>query len=250
MRDWPDAVRWLFHGARSGFQAVVFAVLIAACLPGALDAAQDAPARDYVDIADDLNLQSDLEILSADEDWRARLGVEENQERPAEWWELVPWGLVIRIVIWGLAAGLLATIAYLIWRYGAVIQVGLSAKVDEGRTGDPDIASGSVLSAEPKALSLDDVLAMEDAGRALGALQRLVLEAALAAMNASLRKSDTARAVLRRLPRDWQYYPPVAALVRRAERVRFAGDSFDREGLESVIESVRPVLHERGQARG
>lgn len=234
-------------GVRHGFLTLLVALLLGAMMLPAMAAAQDTQTRDYDDIAGRLDLQADPEIYPAEDDWRARAGVEEVRQQESDWARNVPWGRVFQIVIWGLAAALLATIIYLVWRYGAAIQVGLSANAEEGRTDAGEAVSGPVLSAEPKALSIEDVLAMDDAARALGALQRLVLEAALSAMNASLQRSDTARAVLRRLPRDWKHYLPVADLVRRAERVRFAGDEIDRTGLEAAVESVRPVLQQSGR---
>lgn len=243
MREQPDGFRLHGWDVRIWISALVCAMSLTVFLASE---AQASPSQTYAGITSELDLQSNPEILPEDEDWRSRVGVVSGQRNDPGWIRLVPWGLVVWIVIWAVAAGLLALIIFLIWRYGAAIQVGMRATADEGRTEVGGRAEASVLSAEPKALSLDEVLAMDDAGRALGALQRLVLEAALAAMNSSLRKSETARAVLRRLPRDWPFYATVAALVRRAERVRFAGDAFDREGLESIAESVRPVL---GDAR-
>lgn len=202
--------------------------------------ANDVALADYAETVQRLNLQDEVEILPEDADWRGLLDVEETPETQEGGFR--PDIDVIRFMIWLMAALVVIFIVFLIIRYGAAIQVGIRA--DAGRDGIGNDSPQESLSAVvgEKVSSLDDVLAMEDEARALGALLRLVLESALGRMEMSLKRSETARAVLRRLPRDWEHFIPVARLVGLAERVRYAGDPIDREGLITAVEDVRTVL--------
>jgi len=206
---------------------------------------------DYSEITDRLDLQSDPEILPAEEDWRARVGIEDSDatDRPTDFSEWLTVAMIIWALIWLIAAGILFAIIYLVWRYGSVIQVGTRREAATGQTEDGAVEAGPALASEAKTPTLEAVLAIEDEAIAIGALQRLVLETALESINATLRKSETARAVLGRLPIDWRYFDPVAALVRLAERVRFAGEHLDREGLIAAVEQARPILRDaKGRA--
>lgn len=212
-----------------------------------------AGTPDFTEIAERLDLQPVPEIYPAEDDWRERAGVEARGANSSNWFvnflrNLNPF-TVIRILLWTIGAAILGVIIYLIWRYGSVIQVGTRGDADTGATGGGTVEAGPALANEEKIATLEAVLAIDDENVAIGALQRLVLETALASINATLRKSETARAVLFRLPRDWRHYAPVAALVRLAERVRFAGETLDRAGLVAAVEAARPVLRDvKGRA--
>ena len=210
-------------------------------------------APDFSEISDRLDLQPEPEIYPAEDDWRDRAGVQESDRDGSNWFTNFLRNLnpisVIQILLWTIGATILGVIIYLIWRYGSVIQVGTRGEADAGATGAGTVDVGPALANEEKTTTLEAVLAIEDESVAIGALQRLVLETALASINATLRKSETARAVLFRLPRDWRHYAPVAALVRLAERVRFAGETLDRAGLVAAVEDARPILRDvRGRA--
>ena len=250
--------------ARSGLSRPVVlgvaVVLAAILLLGALgmfsarnDTDPDAEPASYADIASANGLETDPEILNADDDWRAREGIEDAGQTDlsgfARWLDLLDAAQILLWLIWIAAAGIVIFIIYLVVRYGAAIQVGTRADAGEGRTGDVIPGSAAALASEEKTPTLEAVLAIEDESIAIGALQRLVLETALAGMDARLRRSETARAVLRRLPRDWRHYDIVAALVRMAERVRYAGERLDRDGLIAAVDHVRPVIRDaRGRA--
>ena len=253
----PELIR---NSARSGLSRpvllVVFILVTGLLIIGgfslyarmAADATNSDDTRDYSQIADQLNLQSDPEILQADENWRERVGIDSSDSDDTDSSFGFLSGITIVMIIWALiwliAAGILSAIIYLIWRYGSVIQVGTRGEAAAGETADGVVEAGPALANEEKTPTLDAVLAIEDEAIAIGALQRLVLETALASINATLRKSETARAVLRRLPHDWRHYDPVATLVRLAERVRFAGEHLDREGLIAAVEDARPILRD------
>ncbi|QNL19617.1 hypothetical protein HXX25_09960 [Hyphobacterium sp. CCMP332] len=240
----------------AGFVAITGLVLLAAFGLFARLADSEpvtAGTPDFTEISERLDLQPVPEIYPAEDNWRERAGVEARGANGSNWFvnflrNLNPF-TVIRILLWTIGAAILGVIIYVIWRYGSVIQVGTRGDADTGATGGGTVEAGPALANEEKIATLEAVLAIDDENVAIGALQRLVLETALASINATLRKSETARAVLFRLPRDWRHYAPVAALVRLAERVRFAGETLDRAGLVAAVEAARPVLRDvKGRA--
>ncbi|WP_421789037.1 DUF4129 domain-containing protein [Hyphobacterium sp.] len=219
---------------------LLLAILVSISAPGPADADEEAPL-DYADVVEGLDLQDQLEILPEEADWRAQLGAPESIERESA---PPPINLTL-LIVWLLAATVVVFIVFLIIRYGAGIQVAFSREIDRGEIEEAESHTGLAAAAGQKVDTLEDVLAIRDENQALGALLRLVLESALHKMDMSLKRSETARAVLRRLPQNWEHFSPVAELVRLAERVRYAGDTIDREALVAAVEQARPVVHSR-----
>ncbi|WP_297732789.1 DUF4129 domain-containing protein [uncultured Maricaulis sp.] len=199
-------------------------------------------AHDFVEMATQHDLQIDVESLEVEDDWRALADLAaapDRRDNPFAGFTLA------RLIFWlfvALAAGALIFIVYLAFRHGA------GARVDTRRaphTGDyrPDsLGARAVAAADLPVLSLDEIAGLTDAPKALGALQRLVLVAAAEATGSVLRRSETAREALRRLPQNWTHYERVARLVRTAEHVRYGGQSIEEGGLADLVEDARKVL--------
>lgn len=210
-----------------------------------------ASSANYSDLARREGLQTELERLEAGEDWRERADSrsppeEESQPSERSTSRLLFADLIGNIII-GAAIIILIVIVALVVRYGMGVRVSMQAEADAGEIDStPPPVTGALVN-EPVA-SVREILAMDDFSAALGALQRLVLMAAAEATGSFLKRSDTAREALRRLPNDWPHYDTVAALVHAAERVRFAGDTIDREQLTAFVEAARPILALRKEA--
>ncbi|WP_291843425.1 DUF4129 domain-containing protein [Maricaulis sp.] len=205
------------------------------------DAVAPAP-EDYSEFAQSRGLQAGLDHLDAETDWREMADLPEaasDANRPSWRANLT----AIRLTIWTLvtvAVLVLAYIVYLAIRHGAGLRVDTRAPASSG---DRRAARGPGTAAQDlPVLGLHEIARLTDAATALGALQRLVLVAAAEATGSILRRSETAREALRRLPRDWAHYERVARLVQIAEQVRYAGRSIEQDGVDSLIADARLVL--------
>ncbi len=211
------------------------------------DDAGTAP-HDYVELAEQHGLQVDVETLDAEDDWRALAGLSNAPDQRGN--PLAGFTLA-RLIFWlavALAAGALIFVLYLAFRHGAGLRVDTR---QAPRTGDYRVkgeGGGAEATADLPVLSLDEIAGVTDVPKALGALQRLVLIAAADATGSVLRRSETAREALRRLPRDWTHYERVARLVRIAEHVRYAGQPIEEGGLAALVEDAREILASKAVA--
>lgn len=233
---------------RWGEGRFVTALVILFLALSGLSYAQDA---DYRELAEEEGLQLDPEALTADDDWREIAGVAPPEPRDEQFSLLQLLGFInwIQLVLFAAALAVIGVIVWLVIRYGGAIQLNFK-EASEGQTGvELSEGSGPLLSSEEEISSLDAVLKIADLTVAIGALQRLMLEKSLEALDTRLRKSDTARAALARIPEGWPHRAAMAWLVRLTERVRYAGDLLDQDGLSEAVSAMRPVLTalERGR---
>lgn len=201
----------------------------------------------YERLAGESRLQVDLEALPADVSWRDHAGLPDVTDTgPPSWLDQIPVGFVARLMFWTFIAIVAATLIFAVY----VIVRHAAAGRWSVRSVPSDSGHGRVVRAEADAATplptLDAVLAMDDLVVAIGALQRLGLEAAARATGTMLRRSETARDTLRRLPGNWPHREAVSVLVREAERVRFAGGGIDRARLDEIAGSLRGLLREAG----
>lgn len=239
-------------GGKSAASPVMGAVILILCLVILVwfvrGAGDDAPVDGpYAELAEQAGLQVEIEHLEADEDWRERAGVSDSGAVTApDWlgWLLVPL-MAGRFLIWFLAILLvvgLIVLAVVFIRAGGAGRFGGQAAPRGAAITEPDTVATSPV--ERPLLSLDAILAMDDIAAALGELQRLTLTAAAAVTGIILRKSETAREVLRHLPADWGHRGIVLDLVSEAELVRYAGREVQPERLAELVEAVRPLLRD------
>jgi hypothetical protein len=192
-------------------------------------------------------LQTELEPVEADFDWRAEVGLRERDADPLpDWlrWVLRNW---LNLLFGGLAALILGLIIWVAVRQGGAGGFNTARAAAQGEREAPHSEPIAAAVGGPR-LSLEEILALEDVRTALGALLRLSLETALRLTGAALRRSATARDILRRLPQDFAHLKAVAVLVREAEAVRFAGAEINREEFEALVDLVRPMLAAEAKA--
>lgn len=231
---------WLCLALIAGV-VVVAAGLWQAMTGGRSDPAADQPGS-LAEIIERDGLQAQIDYLDADANWRelagVRADVESDDERP--WWASLT---VAQLVLWlfiAIAIAILASLAYLAVRHGVGLRVDTREAAPEGAREGTASRGDEEIRVTP--LSLEEIAALSDVIKALGALQRCVLTTAAEATGSVLRRSETARDALRRLPREWSHYDRVARLVRTAEQVRYAGHDIDREGFDALLADARLIL--------
>jgi len=228
------------HGAEGAqVSRLVTVILSLTALFGAVGLAwaQGAPVEPPA-----FGLQTELEPVDAAFDWRSEVGLRDaDSERQLPDW--IGWIIAnfIAILLGLFAALILGLVLWVLVRQGGAGGFNTAREAAPGeRAPDPEHAAAAAVGA-PR-LTLEEILALEDLRVALGALLRLTLEAALRLSGAALRRSATARDILRRLPQDFAHLQAVAVLVREAEAVRFGGADISRDRFDVLVDLVRPLL--------
>lgn len=94
----------------------------------------------------------------------------------------------------------------------------------------------------PKDGILDHLAGMADRRRALILLTGLALERAARMNGLTLARAQTARDVLRILPRGWNHLGAMRQLVREAEIVHFGGRDLAEETWQACLSAARPLF--------
>lgn len=153
---------------------------------------------------------------------------------------------------WGLIFGaILAFVLFILVTQGGAIGVSF------GQTGDGRLDRGAPDEAEPDPFAalneqpLDQFLAslraMADRRLALILLVGRTLERAADLNELRLARAQTARDVVRMLPRDWHHFEALRNLVRQVEIVHFGGRDLAEDSWEDCYNAAQPIL--RGAAR-
>jgi hypothetical protein len=144
--------------------------------------------------------------------------------------------------VWAIAAGtvLLLVLAFAAW-YGRGVSAAFgSARDPLRRAPEPGGASPAV--DPPDDAYLAGLAAMPDRRLALILLVARALDQAAAANGLRLGRSQTARDVLRVLPRRWPHLDALRRLVAEAEIVRFGGRELPEERWRACLEQARPLF--------
>ncbi len=101
---------------------------------------------------------------------------------------------------------------------------------------------GGGLTEIPRGSLLDHLAAMPDKRRALILLTGHALERAASLNDLKLARAQTARDVLRILPRQWRHLGAMRTLVREAEIVHFGGRDLADETWQACLDAARPLF--------
>jgi len=93
----------------------------------------------------------------------------------------------------------------------------------------------------------DDLLRMDDRRAALVLLLNRALQRAAELNGMVLVRSETARGMLRALPRGWPHLAALRRLVEEEELVHFGGRDIREQAFGECIEIARPLFAERGR---
>ncbi|MEM9139594.1 MAG: DUF4129 domain-containing protein [Pseudomonadota bacterium] len=184
--------------------------------------------------------QTDVLYLDPDADFEpdesTRIKLPDPPKDPAEVRQTDRWvnGLIFGAILIG--------IILLIYFQGGRIQVNFNRTGEERRAGAAgrDTQAGSDVL--PEEGFLDRLAAMADRRLALILLTGRALERAASANDMTLARAQTARDVVRAVPRAWPHRDALAKLVRQAEVVHFGGRDITEDTWQDCLATAQPLF--------
>lgn len=147
---------------------------------------------------------------------------------------------------WGIVfAVLLAVVVWIFLTHARGVGVGFRVTSDKprARTGAGDKTSAIEATTDgPVDAFLRALEAMEDRREAIILLVGRLLESAAQDNKVRLGRAQTARDVVRVLPRDWRHLDALRRLVREAELVHFGGRDLPQDRWQTCLAAARPIL--------
>lgn len=205
----------------------------AAIAPGDIEPT-GPPNAAYLDAVRWSRLQTEVTYLRPSAPFDPRASV----EVPAP-----PMSVETRRWIWigVLGALILGIVAGFAW-FGGRIPVTFGA-TDRARRGAARAGDAATAGADlPPGEFLERLRAMADRRAALILLTARALEQAAAANGLTLARAQTARDVLRAVPRRWPHFEALRRLVREAEIVHFGGRDLPEARWRDCLETARPLI--------
>ena len=239
---------------RASISAILFLIGLAVAGPPAraqmtTDDLIDPGARDpAVDSAMAWQrLQTDIKYLRPDTDFRPGEDIKVKiPEKPGDAMDMQQPG---RVQIGLTAVVLIAVVLAVLFLFGNRINVSFGKtsedrrRAREEREREHRLVKGVDL---PKDGVLDHLAGMADRRRALILLTGLALERAAKLNGLTLARAQTARDVLRILPRGWQHFDAMRQLVRQAEIVHFGGRDLAEETWQTCLSAAVPLFAGEG----
>jgi hypothetical protein len=144
---------------------------------------------------------------------------------------------------WAIFFGVLLALilGFAVW-HGRGISASFGAARDPRRAGAPADEAPAPTRDLPADAFLESLRAMPDRRRALILLVARALDRAAAANGLRLGRAQTARDVLRAVPRAWPHFETLRRLVAQAEIVHFGGRELAEEQWRACLERARPLL--------
>lgn len=212
--------------------------------------------EDYLDATAGKRIQSGIVYLRPETDFSAaeadKLEIivepDEDPERPDEPAEASR--LTVGLIFGALLVGLIALFVI----YGGNIGASFGAQPRDGKRREDDEAptaeeaAHAALMAQPIDSFLDTLRRMADRREVLILLVSRALERAATLNDLRLGRSQTARDVLRILPKSWTHLGNMRRLVREVEVVHFGGRDLPEEIWEECLDAARPIFGEQGRA--
>ncbi|MCV6591838.1 MAG: DUF4129 domain-containing protein [Silicimonas sp.] len=143
-----------------------------------------------------------------------------------------------------IAAVLLITMAYLLYRYGGGLSVSLRGEAENARRQRAD--GRARFDGGAGVLPLATILNESNRRLALVHLAQRALDAAVTANGMLFQPSWTARETLRRLRGSDGDLAALRALVLASERVQFGGRDISEADFQSHLQAVRPLIEGQG----
>lgn len=141
------------------------------------------------------------------------------------------------------SVGLLIAIGFLFWKFGGSSQISLRRGDASGATAQTsEVAAAAEYENVKGADFLRMIAEMPDRRHALILLVGRVLLRAADSNGLRLKRSETAREILRRIPRSWSHFTELKSLVLSEELVQFGGRDISEESFESCLEKARPMI--------
>ncbi len=140
---------------------------------------------------------------------------------------------------------LLAVLLFVIFKNSGAVSVSFKATNEKGRRTSDSPTEGIALGALPNQQIdsfLDRLKAMSDRREALILLVSRALELAAETNKIRLGRAQTARDVLRVLPKSWTHLAVMRRLVREAEIVHFGGRDVSEERWDDCLAAAKPIF--------
>lgn len=231
------------------------ALLVAACLLSAIPghgADAQTPDEDQIDIPvfesgeqyrkslGRTRLKSDLIYLrpEADETLPREAAKPEPPKEPED---------LSRTVLIAVTVAILIAIGIFAFQFAPKATITMSAPDDRTREGGRRRQRAQQASQELTAKLagrefLDELRRMSDRKAALILLLKRALERALEINGMTLGRSQTAREILRKLPRSWDHYPALSRIVGFEERVQFGGHDLPEPVFQESLSLAEPLF--------
>lgn len=232
-----------------GLSAVLIAVLTAHPVHAQLTERDlqltGQPDEDVREALDRSSLQTEVVYLRPDADFQPDQSIEIKVPEKAEYnrsagtLERWVWGIMFAVV-------LLVVIAIFISQGGA-IGVSFGKQVQNARRQEDDAAPDAfdALNRQPLDQFLASLRAMADKRMALILLVSRALERAADQNDVRLGRAQTARDVIRVLPKAWPHLSALRGLVREAEVVHFGGREVSDDTWEQCFAAAEPIFQRR-----
>ena len=226
--------------------------LVAFLLPGAAGAQVADPdrievpigagGREYKDTLGRRRIETELIYLSPDADETLPRETASKPPERSEFSAELPRYALIAVMI-----ALLAALAVFAVRFAPKPTVSMSSPQNSRRrsgarnTGG-DIAPDAPVDATTSNEFLKQLQAMADRRAALILLSKRCLERAVAINGMALGRSQTAREILRKLPRNWDHHEALSRIIGFEERVQFGGHDLPEPVFQESLHLARPLF--------
>lgn len=205
------------------------------------DVLNPGPRDEAVQKVQSGRIQGDVLYLDPDApfqpDESIRIKLPDPPDDPAAESEMNRW--ITGLFYGAILVGIIALIIF----QGGRIQVNFNRTGDRQRNGASDASGGAAgETILPEEGFLDRLAAMADRREALILLTGRALERAATANNMTLARAQTARDVVRAVPRAWQHRDVLSNLVRQAEIVHFGGRDLSEAAWQDCLAAARPMF--------
>lgn len=158
-----------------------------------------------------------------------------------------------RIGPMGLGGVILIAIILFAAQFAPKTTISMSSPEDRSRGESRRRRAGAKPAETPEALAggndfLNQLRAMPDRKQALMLLLKRALERALEIHGMTLGRSQTAREILRKLPRNWDHYAALARIVGFEERVQFGGHDLPEPVFQESLSLAEPLFAQEASA--
>ncbi|MEO1491756.1 MAG: DUF4129 domain-containing protein [Pseudomonadota bacterium] len=140
---------------------------------------------------------------------------------------------------------LLAFLIFVIVKNSGAVKVSFKATNEQSRRKADAPSNGMTIGAssdQPIDSFLERLKSMADRREALILLVSRALELAAEKNNIRLGRAQTARDVVRVLPKSWTHFAVIRRLVREAEIVHFGGRDVSEERWDDCLAAARPIF--------
>jgi hypothetical protein len=205
-----------------------------------IDIPLSSSGQEYRDALGRSRIKTDLIFLHPDAD--ETLPRDAAKPEPVQQSEDLP-----RYTLMAVLAAVLVAIVIFALRFAPNTTISMSSPEDRAREGNRRRRHAGQASDGPAnnlagLEFLNELRKMSDRKAALILLLKRALERAVEINGMALGRSQTAREILRKLPRSWDHYPALSRLVGFEERVQFGGHDLPEPVFQESLSLAEPLF--------